>query len=117
MNRRNIMRVLPTLLIAASFTCCVIVQAEKNQVWQTGTLLDEERQNISDSVYENYEIDAGSMVYSSRELLKWRWNHEANLTVNGTVRFSVNKKKLYIIDADGKIHETEIMKKTLKTAQ
>lgn len=109
--------VLPTLLIAVSFSSCVAGRAEKNQVWQTGTLVDEERQNTSDLVYENYEIDAGPMVYVSRELLKWRWTHEANLIVNGTVRFSIDKKKLYIIDADGKIHETEIMKKTLKTAQ
>ena len=38
----------------------------------------------------------------------------ANLTVNGPVKYAVEKRKLYVLDEDGKEHEMEIVKKVLR---
>jgi hypothetical protein len=34
--------------------------------------------------------------------------------VNGPVKFAVEKRKLFVIDEDGKEHEMEIVKKVLR---
>ena len=39
------------------------------------------------------------------------------LTVNGPVKYAIEKRKLYVIDEDGKEHEMEIVKKTLRTPE
>jgi hypothetical protein len=39
----------------------------------------------------------------------------ANLTVNGPVKFALEKQTLFVLDEDGKEHEMEIVKKTNKT--
>jgi hypothetical protein len=111
----DIQKIYIVLVLVGALTSAVSVHAAKDEAWQTGKLLDMGRQETEDLVFENYEIDAGTMVYSSRELLRWRRSKEANLTVNGPVRFNVDKRKLYILDSDDKRHETEIMKKTMKT--
>jgi hypothetical protein len=36
------------------------------------------------------------------------------LTVNGPVKYAVEKQTLFVIDEDGKEHEMEIVKKTLR---
>ena len=36
----------------------------------------------------------------------------ANVTVNGPVKYAVEKRKLYVMDEDSKEHEMEIVKKT-----
>jgi hypothetical protein len=36
------------------------------------------------------------------------------LTINGPVKYAVEKQALLVIDEDGKEHETEIIKKTLR---
>jgi hypothetical protein len=46
--------------------------------------------------------------------LRWKWSKPANLTVNGPVKFAVEKRKLFVIDEDGKEHEMEIVKKVLR---
>ena len=38
-------------------------------------------------------------------------------TVNGPVKYAIEKRKLYVIDDDGKEHEMEIVKRTLKTSE
>ena len=65
-------------------------------------------------VNQVYVIELGEYVYVAQERLRWRWSKPADLTVNGSVKVAIEKKKLYLMDDDGKEHEAEIVKKILK---
>src|SRR5713101_1789128 len=65
-------------------------------------------------VYETFLIEGETHAYLAQERLRWRWSKPANLTVNGPVKFAVEKRKLFVIDEDGKEHEMEIVKKVLR---
>lgn len=65
-------------------------------------------------VFETFVIEGETTVYLAQERLRWRWSKAANLTVNGPVKFAIEKRNLYVIDEDGKEHEMEIVKKTLR---
>ena len=65
-------------------------------------------------VFENFLIEGETYAYLGQERLRWRWSKPANLTVNGLVKYAVEKRKLFVIDDDGKEHEMEIIKKTLR---
>jgi len=65
-------------------------------------------------VYETFLIEGPTLAYLAQERLRWRWSKPANLTVNGPVSFAVEKRKLFVIDEDGKEHEMEIVKKVLR---
>jgi hypothetical protein len=65
-------------------------------------------------VIQTYVIEAETYAYVVEERLKWRWSKPANVTVNAPVRFAVEKRKLWILDDDGKEHETQIVKRVLR---
>jgi hypothetical protein len=65
-------------------------------------------------VYETFLIEGETHAYLAQERLRWRWSKPANLTVNGPVRFAVEKRKLFVIDEDGKEHEMAIVKRILR---
>ena len=65
-------------------------------------------------VYQDFVIEGETYAYYAQEHIKWRWSKPANLTVNGTVKYAVDKRRLYVIDDDGKEHEMEIMRKVLR---
>ena len=65
-------------------------------------------------VFETFLIEGDRYAYLVQERLRWRWSKPANVTVNGLVKFAVDKRKLYVLDEDGKEHEMEIVKKTLR---
>lgn len=65
-------------------------------------------------VYEDFVIEGDKYVYLAQERLHWRWSKPANLTVNGPVKYAVETRNLFVMDEDGKEHEMEIVKKTLK---
>lgn len=67
--------------------------------------------------YETFLIEGDTYAYLAQERLRWKWSKPANLTVNGPVKFAVEKRKLFVIDEDGKEHEMEIVKKVLKQAK
>lgn len=67
-------------------------------------------------VYETFLIEGDTHAYLAQQRLRWRWSKPANLTVNGPVKFAVEKRKLFVIDDDGKEHEMEIIKQVLKPA-
>ena len=46
-------------------------------------------------VYQTYIVQAGGYVYVAKERLRWRWSKPANLTVNGPVKYALEKRKLY----------------------
>lgn len=120
--------------------------AEKKREWQTGKVLDTNRlssyagsvgsasgtaTSIGDTTYgqvsgssravyrqyQDYLIEIGDYVYVCSERLRWKWSKPAMLTVNGPVKAAIEKKHLYLLDEDGKEHETTISKKILKTAK
>jgi hypothetical protein len=125
------------------FLSSAAVSKEKDRQWQTGKVLDANRDrtyvgNINSAsgsatttgnttagqvsgsttavyrVYETYEIEAGDYVYVCQEHVKWKWSKPAMLTVNGPVQFAIEKDRLYIKSEDGSEHETRIIKKILK---
>jgi hypothetical protein len=65
-------------------------------------------------VYETFLIEGQTYAYLAQERLRWKWSKPANLTVNGPVKFAVEKRKLFVVDDDGKEHQMEIIKKVLK---
>lgn len=64
--------------------------------------------------FETFLIEGPTHAYLAQERLRFKWSKPANLTVNGPVKFAVEKQKLFVIDEDGKEHEMEIVKKTLR---
>ncbi len=121
--------------------------AEKSRDWQTGKVLDSQRNryfagtvgnanttgtaqangnygtyqgNTNSSqtavyrVYETFFIEGDTYAYLAQERLRWKWSKPANLTINGPVKYAVEKRKLFVIDEDGKEHEMEIEKKILR---
>jgi len=65
-------------------------------------------------VFETFVIEGDKYVYLAQERLRWRWSKAANVTINGPVKYPAEKRRLYIIDEDGKEHEMEIVRKTLR---
>jgi hypothetical protein len=138
------MLVYRSVLVLALIFGHYAVAAEKIKGWQTGKVLDTNRQRyfagtvgnsntnvVADSsgnyhrnssgsetavyrVYESFVIEGGQYVYLAQERLKWRWSKPANVTVNGPVKYAIEKRKLYVMDEDNKEHEMEIVKKTLR---
>jgi hypothetical protein len=133
-------------LFLLSLVTTLVVAAPKERAWQTGKVLDSQQQryfagtvgnsntsgNVDSSgnihanssggetavyrVVEDFVIEGEQYVYLAQEHLRWRWSKAANVTVNGPVKFAIEKRKLYAIDEDGKEHEMEIVKKTLRSS-
>ena len=133
------------VLCASLFTNNSAAAKEKERQWQTGKVLDANREktnagtvnssavsatssgsNTSGSVsgtstavyrVSTYVIEAGDYIYQCQEHLKWKWSKPAQLTVNAPVQFAIEKDRLYIKSEDGSEHETKIIKMTLKPKQ
>jgi hypothetical protein len=67
------------------------------------------------NTYQKYAIEANRYVYLVEERIHFRWSRSARITVNGKVKFAVEKDKLYLQDDHGKVHETWILKQIEKT--
>jgi hypothetical protein len=80
-------------------------------------------QNSTTTTMENietwqvYTIEGEKKVYIAREHLLFPWSKPANVTVGDSVKFAVEKGKLYILDDDGKEHKATVAKVRMKTAQ
>jgi hypothetical protein len=59
-------------------------------------------------------VDGGDKIYVISRLLRYRWNKEANVTVNAPVKFAIEGNHIYLLDDDGREHKAKIIKKTLK---
>lgn len=105
------------------------VAGEKNRDWQTGKLVDTDRNRYFAGTYtppqatfgvpiyrehQDYVIDAGTYIYVAEERIKRR-SKSMNLIINAPVKFAIEKRNLYVIDNDGKEHEAQIVKQILKT--
>jgi hypothetical protein len=67
------------------------------------------------NTYQKYAIESDGYVYLVEERIHFRWSKSARITMNGTVKFAVEKEKLYLQDDRGKVHETWILKTVEKT--
>jgi hypothetical protein len=65
-------------------------------------------------VYETFLIEGDKYAYVAQERLRRKWSKPANLTINGPVKYAVEKQTLFVIDEDGKEHEMEVVKKMLR---
>jgi hypothetical protein len=113
------MRALSLTALLLLMTTAILPGADKRD-WRTGKVISSERQLIcprgTDCVFQDFQIEGEKKIYTAREALKWRWSKEANVTVNGPVKFAVDthERKLFIVDDDGKEHEMQIIKKALR---
>jgi hypothetical protein len=131
-------------LVLFALMVALLFGSPKQRDWQTGKVLDTNRQRyfagtVGNSntngtvdssgnyhgnssggetavyrVFETFVIEGEQYVYLAQERLRWRWSRPANVTVNGPVKYAVEKRKLYVMDEDNKEHEMEIVKKTLR---
>lgn len=67
--------------------------------------------------YQVYTIEGDKKIYIAREHLLFPWSKPADVTVGESVKFAVEKGKLYILDDSGKEHKASIVKVRMKTAQ
>jgi hypothetical protein len=65
--------------------------------------------------YQIYTIEAAEKVYVAREHLLFPWSKPASVAVGEPVKFSLEKGKLYILDADEKEHKATVTKVSLKS--
>jgi hypothetical protein len=109
--------------------------ASKITSWETGKVLDADRKqelvgaaehsstfgaasrsttSALYNAYEEYAIESDAFIYLTREHLRSDRSKPALLTINGTVKFHVDGRKLVILDNEGKEHETIIVKQASK---
>ena len=60
--------------------------------------------------YQNYVLESGKYIYLVEERLRRKWAKPARLVVNAPIKFSVEKRKVYLLEEDGKEHETRVIK-------
>ena len=88
--------------------------------WQDGKTLSSERREgacaKTTCTFQEFQIAGEKKIYTAREIIRFNWSKEANLTVNSHVRFAVDvhERKLFVIDEDGKEHGMEILSKSLR---
>jgi hypothetical protein len=118
-----------TLILLASIG---ISAAEHQRDWQTGKLLDTDRNRYFAGTFtpagpnghgqfgyplyraiQDYVIDAGTYIYVAEERVRPK-SKPVNLVINAPVKYAIEKRKLYVIDDDGKEHEAQIVKQILK---
>jgi|ERR1035437_4125416 hypothetical protein len=134
-------RMLISMVSLVLFIASLSLGAQKAREWQTGKVLDSQESssfagtvgsanttaqangnygttNTSQAavyrVYQNFLIEGPTHAYLVQQFLRWRWSKAANLTVNAPVKFAVEKRKLFLIDEDGKEHQMEIIKRILR---
>ena len=107
--------------------------------WQTGKLMDTEKQEVntgsmttynSDAkarngrysengtahtvddtdTYQVYTIQTPTRTYIAREKLNFPWSKPANITLGEEIKFTVQGNKLTILDDDQKQHKASIVK-------
>lgn len=64
-----------------------------------------------------YVIAEGDKLYTAKQRLLFPWSKHANLTVGDSLKFAIEKGKLYMLDDDGKEFSAKIIKKELKDTQ
>lgn len=107
--------------------------------WQTGKLMDTEKQEVSTGstthyntdaqaknggysknttanttentdTYQVFTIETPTKTYVVREKLNFPWSKPANITLGEEVKFMVQGNRLTILDDDQKQHKTSVVK-------
>lgn len=112
----------------------------KDRDWKTGKVLDMESERFTtyggsttqgrinnDGTYSSstsrsswnhnkftFAIEGDEYIYVVSHVLSWRWSKEVQLTVNGPIKYAVEKNKLYLIDENDREFKMKIEKKILK---
>ena len=91
------------------------IRTERPRSMATTAHTRETRQALKEPCTGTFSIEGDSYAYLAQERLRLRWSKPANLTVNGPVKYAAEKRKLFVVDEDGKEHEMEIVKKVATT--
>lgn len=119
------MRKLTITIVIVAIVCMCAAQAlgalTKEREWQEGKLIDISSAPFTEGTFGGpahkekimYVIDAGKYIYTFSHL---HFPHDKAMpvTVNGVVKFAIEKNKVYILDEDGKEHDLKFEKKALK---
>lgn len=136
-----------TKLIVAFLLGSTMALGATARQWQSGKLLDTEQQKVSEGstttyntdgqaknknnysqnttatttdnidTYEVYTIQGPDKTYIAREKLLFPWSKPANVTVGADVKYTVEGRRLYILDDDQKEHKASIVKTSLNQAK
>jgi hypothetical protein len=122
---------LPTLLLTTTLAVA--------NSWQTGKLIDTEKQEVptgstttyntdanakdgkysrnttahttdNTDTYQVFTIETPTKTYIVREKLNFPWSKPANIALGEQVKFTVQGNRLTILDDDQKQHKTSIVK-------
>lgn len=63
--------------------------------------------------YEVYTIEGPEKTYIAREKLLFPWSKSANVIVGGDLKYTIDGRKLIILDEDNKEHKASIVKTSL----
>jgi hypothetical protein len=112
---------------------------KKDREWKTGKVLDTESASFRtyggsntegrvnpDGTYSAstsqaswnhkkyvFAIQGDDVIYIVSHVLSFRWSKEVQLTVNGPVKYAVEKNKLYLVDENNREFKMKIEKKIL----
>ncbi|MBY0356560.1 MAG: hypothetical protein K2W82_01050 [Candidatus Obscuribacterales bacterium] len=67
-------------------------------------------------VYDTIKIEDAERTYLASRDLPWRWSKSPNLVINGPVKFAIEKRKLFVVDNDGKEYVMSITRQVQKQA-
>ncbi len=87
------------------------------QIYGNSGSYNESTSGARHAIYRTTEtilIEGTEYAYFAEEAHRSRWKKNALLTVNAPVKFAIEKRKLYVIDDEGKEHEMEITKRVLR---
>jgi len=123
------MKKLTIAVVAIAIVCLGGLQTlgapTKERAWQEGKLLDIVNDpytqgsiwaGTNGAIHKEritYIIDAEKYVYTASHL-HFRHDKAMPVTVNATVKFAIEKNKVYILDEENKEHELKFEKRTLK---
>lgn len=129
-----------------SLTASSVFSADSSPKWQSGTLLETEKQRVlqgttqtsrsertgdrsdrsrnttstTNDNYDNfqvYTIQGDRTTYVVRERLLFPWSKPASVTVGATLKFAVEKNTVYLLGDDGKQHKAGLSKASMNSAQ
>ena len=113
---------------------------KKGREWKTGKVLDTDSESLTtyggstttgqinnNGTYNSstnraswnhekftYAIEGDDYIYIISRVLSFRWDKEAQLTINAPIKYAVEKNKLYFIDENNREMKGKIIKKILK---
>jgi len=126
-------------LIAILSISTLAFAGKKERQWKTGKLVDSANETFtrhggtntqghvnSDGTYTAgtsqvswehekfiFTIRGDDMIYVVSHVISFRWSKKVELTVNGPVKYAVEKRDFYLVDENGREFKMKIEKKIL----